>query len=158
MTISAFSVSKQRSEPVKSGALAFQEGKKATKKDVQSFVDAVNKNAEKVCIGIIQELKKEGIKDVDLIQKGNKYQLIVPVQKLDKDEVLTIVYADSDSAGPEAEDEKKTNITITASTADAANVIDALNRFFANWRAVVGLIATGAAYAGYTWLMSVNKS
>lgn len=126
-------------------ALEFTQGKGVEIADVKKFCTVVNQDAREVSLGIVAELKKQGVQAQAKALLADHWLIQVGTPRSEPHESLM---ADPNIAA---------NITITANTSDIPATIDALNNFFGNWRAVVGLIATGAAVVAGRWLMTVQR-
>lgn len=131
------------------GPVGFTAGKGVGRNDLENYISTVEKDAEEVAKGIVNEIKKKN-KNIParVIKDGSKYHILCTdgddaIPKLGPDQIAVFV-------------NPAVNITVTARTEDAPAVIDALNRFFSSWRAVVGLVATGGAVLGGMWLMRVD--
>lgn len=134
-------------KPVIDAPLGFTAGKGVSNTQLISFISAVEADAVSVCDGIIKELKKKKIA-AKLVPVNGSYQIIcdnndAAVASLSADQIAVFV-------------DPIVNITITADTEHAPDIIDALNRFFTNWTAVGGLVATGAAVVLGAWLLRVD--
>ena len=125
------------------GPVSFEKGKGASDKDVKLFANTVNTNAKSVSNGIVVAIKKEGIKDVSLVLKGDTYHIICG-DLSENEEPVELIQG------------LNVNITITGSLSDTPAIISALDGFFANWYAVGGLLALGALYIGGRWLLRVE--
>ncbi|MDP3847267.1 MAG: hypothetical protein Q8R10_12690 [Pseudomonas sp.] len=130
---------------IQSGPLDFAQGTAVSAAEVKKFCLAVNNDAQKVSLGIVAALKKQGLQAQSKETSSGRWQVLVGAVSSEAGEYL------------HAEPNMAANITITANSGDVPATITALNAFFSNWRAVVGLIATGAAIVAGNWLMSVNR-
>ena len=127
------------------GRLSFKQGAKVDIADLKRFCTAVNKDAKEVCLGIVGLLNKQGVKAQAKQATSDNWVILVGTERSETRELL------------EADPSITANITIAANTSDVPATINALNTFFGNWRAVGGLIATGAAFVAGSWLMTVIR-
>ncbi|WP_307943576.1 hypothetical protein [Pseudomonas mosselii] len=127
------------------GLLAFKPGRDVQPPEFKSFCIAVNKNAKTVSMGIVEALKQQGVQAQAKETTPGNWLVQVGTAR---GEASANLMAGADIT---------TTITITASSNDIPNTINALNAFFSNWNAVAGLIAVGAAFVAGAWLMMVNR-
>lgn len=127
------------------GPLAFTPGRSVDAADVKRFCVTVNKDAKAVSLGIVETLKQQGVQaQAKESTPGNWLVLVGAV----RGETSADLMADPNITA---------NITIAANTSDIPATINALNTFFGNWRAVAGLIATGAAIVAGSWLLTISR-
>jgi hypothetical protein len=127
--------------------LAFTKGKSSKDGDVLKFCEVVDRNSEEVSQGIVNSLRSQGKTATAKKASDGKWMIVVGSANEQQPVELNA------EVGPDI----TANITITANTGDIQNVLNALTAFFSNWRAVAGLIATGAAVVGGYWLMTINR-
>jgi hypothetical protein len=127
------------------GPLAFTPGRAVDAADVKRYCITVDKDAKAVSLGIVEALKQQGVQaQAKESAPGNWLVLVGTV----RGEASADLMADPTITA---------NITIAANTNDIPATINALNAFFGNWRAVAGLIATGAAIMAGSWVLTVSR-
>lgn len=127
------------------GPLAFTPGTAVDAADVKRFCVTVNKDAKEVSQGIVDALKKQGLRAQAKESSPGNWLVVVGAVRGEAGDYLM------------AEPSITANITITANTSDIPATITALNAFFSNWRAVAGLVATGAAVVMGSWVMKIIR-
>jgi hypothetical protein len=127
------------------GPLAFTPGSSVDAADVKRFCVAVNKDAKAVAQGIVDALKQQRVQAQAKESPPGNWLVLVGTVRGEADADLM------------ADPNITANITITANTGDIPATITALNGFFSNWRAVAGLVATGAAVVAGSWLLTIRR-
>ncbi|WP_460422132.1 hypothetical protein [Pseudomonas sp. ZL2] len=127
------------------GPLAFSSGADVKPTELQKFVATVDQQAAEVARGLLDSLKKEGVK-ARVEQRQNQYLII--------QEALNPSVAELAAVEPNG---RPSRIRLFIRSSDAPPTINALRLFFRDWRAVAGLVAVGATWQAGQWLMTVRR-
>ncbi|CAI8931409.1 MULTISPECIES: hypothetical protein [Pseudomonas] len=127
------------------GPLAFTSDKGVSPTQLEKFVATVDLQAAEVARGLLDSLKKEGVK-ARVEQRQNQYLII--------QESLSPSVAELAAVDPNS---RPSRIRLFIRSADAPPTINALRLFFRDWRAVAGLVAVGTAWQAGQWLMTVRR-
>lgn len=106
----------------------------------REFLKQLDVQAAAICAGVQLALEDQDVKTTVHERDGTWH--------------LDVGRASGTTADP---DPPRTRIHIRANTADVPRIVNSLNRFFGNWRAVGGVVAIGAAYVAGSWLMILQR-
>ena len=133
---------------IDAGPLAFVADTKVSGAQLLDFVQTVDRQIESVTKGLVEQLKKEKI-NARVAQQGRDYLII-------QEGVSPASLSQHDSVETDPAPQRS-RVRIYVRSSDAPPTINAMRRFFRDWRAVAGLIAVGGAWQAGQWLMQVRR-
>jgi hypothetical protein len=133
------------------GLLDFDKADDVTEKEAKNYKTMVNKNAKEVSDGILKALLPKA-PNAKVTEKNGTFLI-----NADSGNIVQVEQCLPQKIKGATEFIPTIDIAITATGADIAPVIGALNAFFSNWRTVAGLIAVGAAFVGGMWVLTISR-